>query len=150
MYVGNFVFVEKVRDPSVDSKNHSTYYDGEYLILRETPYCLFGVKALTGWDFSDVRSLPIKGEAAFRILDSRTDHDEAAEVAARNLKWVEESTGPNGKKQYIESVYDKVRANAKALLRAIGVTLPSEVQIVVPQKAVVEIEIRVNGIPVKI
>ena len=150
MYAGKFVFVQKVRDPNVDSRNHSTYEDGEYFILRESLSCLYGVRPVTGYEFSRCISLATVGSAKFEIVSYYNDSVAAADIARLNLEWVARETAPGVRKSWVDSVYDSARNNARAVLHAIGVTLPEKVEIVIPQKAVVEIEIKVNGVPLKI
>ncbi len=145
MYVGKFVFLQRVFDPS--ENGHSYYNDGEYLIIRETPNVLYGVKPKVGYDFKDLRSFPLVGSQRFEVISCHESKRDVLDLATANLEWAAEALKPGGKRIWIESVYTDCQDIAKSLLRTLGIELPPPVEVKIPQKTVVEIEVRVNGVP---
>lgn len=81
-FEGRFCFLERER---VEGKNvlDSRYHDGEYLITRQTPLSLQGVKvsAIGQWSGASVQTLSLAGEDRYAVQEAVEDWDLLAQIA---------------------------------------------------------------------
>lgn len=123
-YVGKMVFVEASREGIADLKNYSNYYGGEYFIVRQTPFSLYGVKLADG-DYAgrEVRTLPTAGPGRYVVCDVAAVDRQQVIDHVENI-WLRGCKPERGEKlQYVESVYSELKDTARLIARVIGYEL---------------------------
>lgn len=117
--IGKVVFVEK-------NKPGDSYYNGEYIVAKQTPNNLYGVSPKGGYGGHELRTLPLIGDGAFLVISQHEDKKFVREVATELLRF----SYPVGKGNWIESVYSGARDNARLLFKAIGESAPETVPVI--------------------
>lgn len=123
-YVGKLVFVEASREGITDMKQYSNYYGGEYFIVRQTPFTLYGVKLVDG-DYlpREVRTLPLAGPGRFIVCEvAHVDRQMVIDHVER--VWLNGTKPERGEKlHYVETVYSELKETARLIARVIGYDL---------------------------
>jgi hypothetical protein len=102
-YVGHIVFVERANP----NKNYGNYYNGEYIIFRQSPNNLYGysTKNPRAHNAGDERILEITGEGAYTIIAAKRDDDFVRRYAEDLLAFANSSD----EKKWVDSVYTSAR-----------------------------------------
>lgn len=117
--IGKIVFVER-------NKPGDSYYNGEYIVAKQTPNNLYGVSPKPGYGGHELKTFPLIGEGAFSIISQHEDKKFVRETATELLRF----SYPVGKERWIETVYSGARENARLLFRAIGESAPETIPVV--------------------
>lgn len=110
-YKGCFVFT---CCPEMDYQGDA----GEYFVIDETHFGLIGISTKGGWGSSRVTNLLREGKGRHRITSSHRDDAAARRLVGRLLDFVNEMNKPS--KNWSDSVYYGVQANAGAILRVLA------------------------------
>lgn len=111
-YVGQFVFIERV-----DQK--TTYGNGEYFAVQQTPHTLYAVKLVGGYGGHELHAFPLVGAEARKVISSYRDDALASEGAAVMRQW-SQAPKRGEKLAWIESVYTQCAENSRMVERALG------------------------------
>src|SRR5208282_3448511 len=153
-YVGKFVFVEAVKSEAGKESSSYNYNNGEWLVMRQSAFSIYCLRPKRGYDFQALNTLELIGDRRVNVVQVSTDNDRVKELAMENLAWSYNYLAPNSteKKPWAEDVFYGVRDNAMAILRTIGAYVPKPIEIALPQKAAIEVEllIKVNGTLIKV
>jgi len=96
--VGVFVILEQ-SNPDV---NHSTYNNGEYLILQQTPNTLYGVKPMVGYEGTLLKPFTLHGQHAYTVFNPCVN----VEMLRRFAEGMEAFSIPPAKPSWNSSVYE--------------------------------------------
>ena len=113
-YVGKIVFVENIGT----GQNKSNYYNGEYIIVKQSPNNLYGVSTKGGYNSHELKTFSLIGDNAFNVL-SVEENDNYIYRLYNDLKDFSEEGKTPEKRQWIEYVYTNCASNAKMILKAI-------------------------------
>lgn len=118
LYAGKLVFVEASGTGS-DGKPVSTYYNGEYFIVRSTPGVLYACKLSPGYGGHELKQLSIVGSTPYKVIDSYPVTSGMANSYIEGMeRFIEE--GRCGKKQWVDSVYSGAAENLRHVKKALG------------------------------
>ena len=123
-YVGKLVFVEACRDGK-DAKTYSNYYGGEYFIIRQSSYMLYGVKINNADEYCgrQIQQLPLVGDTRYLVLASSEANLADVREFVQQL-WYNANRLTRGEKgRWTEGVYDEAKATAKQIARLVDVQL---------------------------
>lgn len=106
-YEGKFCFMEQIGEKA------SSYYNGEYLILRQTPYNIYGIKTAGGYDSHDMKVFSLYGgQEKWVVADFKTNVKAMRGLKERLETFYRES---KVKKNWVESVYEDCRRHAERI-----------------------------------
>ena len=118
-YDGMFVFVE-------NAVGESTYYNGEWLVLRSTPTTIYVIKPTTGHNTDEVAlSICRKAKHYYNVLESYYDWDSVEALYHRLLAFSNQRLSP----RWIEAVYDRALNSARRIGRLLehrGISLEAK------------------------
>lgn len=109
-YRGYVVFVEgRNKDGS------PSYYNGEYVIVEQSPMSLFGVKCKSDvYDVHNLQTFPLDGAAPFTVVRAVRD-DEFLRRFVKDAKHAASAKERGEKTSWSDSVYYSARRNAEKL-----------------------------------
>lgn len=118
-YIGKFVFLEIINN---GDKGISNYYNGEYLILNQSPNNLYGIKPVAGYGCHDLRCFPLVGVGAYQIISVKEDNKFLKKIAKEIFEFSQEIN--NEPKQWVSYVYGEAYKNAKRIYDILGEEIP--------------------------
>lgn len=124
-YVGKLVFVEAHRG-TLTEKEYSNYDGGEYLVIRQSPNLLYGVKIGSADEYNgrQVKQLALVGERRFNVLSVSCPKRSEVEFFVREL-WHNAHKRERGEKlNWVESVYGEAKTTARQLASILNISLP--------------------------
>lgn len=114
--LATFVFIENTKADH-KSSHISTYYNGEYFVVRETERNLYTVNTDNMGDHN-TGEVKIWPKADIEIIDVRENDDEAWRAAADILRWA--STPERGEEtRWIVSCYSRAKQGGNAIRAAL-------------------------------
>jgi hypothetical protein len=134
-YIGKFVFLEKV------DNTQSTYGNGEYLILRESPSNLYGITLVAGYGSHDLKCLPLIGKEAYEVIRVSKDNKFLKKLADDIINFHGEKY--KIPKHWMDSVYDGAYRNALLIYEILGEEVPAVSNIVYYEQPPIKEEINI-------
>ncbi len=111
-YEGKFVFIEQT-DPK------SSYGNGEYFCVRQTPGTLYVTKLVGGYGGHTFEAKAIIGTSAWRVVEAWDDDCAAMKGAQEMIEWGDLAKDSSYKKQWVEYVYTDCARNGQQILRTL-------------------------------
>lgn len=133
--VGKLVFIEQMGDDGKPS-----YYNGEYLAIRETQHVLYCIKPNAGYDGHEMRQFSLVGSKPAKIISESPSIDVPflRNLAAEMDAFAAELKTPE--KRWVDYVYTNNATHARRIREIIG-EKASEQRIEVPAGSKVVITI---------
>lgn len=121
-YVGKIVFVE-ARGSYLDGhgrrRDASSYYNGEYLCVRQTPFNLYCAKlAHRQHDTGEEKIFPLKGESYYEVIEATAPPAGFLKEHVRELREFAAEINAS-KKNWVDHVYTKAARMADVIERLI-------------------------------
>lgn len=119
-YLGKVVFVERAQP----TKDYSAYYDGEYIVVRQTPNNLYGVPTGGGMFgmFDNERALPLTGAQRYTVISADDAPETVRQIAEQARQFAAKVNEPN--RQWQEHVYHRAAKTADTLEKLLKPKVP--------------------------
>lgn len=117
----------------LNTKDHSNYNAGEYVLLRKTPFSLFAVKTTASvYELHSIQVFELAGINPWVVCAISKDAETVRNLIARVDREIVEVTSGFRVKQWVDYVYTSARANLYALSKIMADRQPAPKQEIDP------------------